>query len=98
MEGNPVNLDTALCILAECGSDNDPITYKGEYCDPRSLEETLTSHTPASEIRIKYFGGLKTREINGTLSGMVRDRKRLTGWEKPAPRDEDDERCEHCGR
>jgi hypothetical protein len=56
-----LSLHECVDLLGRFYSDQDPITWKGEYTTPDGL--------------IDYFGGKKCRLIkNGTLTGMLADR------------------------
>jgi hypothetical protein len=80
-----MNLSRAVQDLEENGSSQDPIWYKGEETTPEQLEWKVSDNrhggmAAASKIRITYYGYVKgdcLKKVNGTLSGMVRDRRIL---------------------
>lgn len=62
--------------LYRLDSDQDPITYRGKETTPQELHYELNDLQPASGIRIGYYAK-KGWIQNGTLTGMLADRKRL---------------------
>jgi hypothetical protein len=83
-------LDSAVDLLDDLCSHQDPILYKGAETTPEELDYLLTDpYLLAKDIRISYYGGAPFRLIHGTLSGMVADRKRLVGVRWPASHRED---------
>jgi len=81
-----MDVKDAAKILADCYSGDDPISVKlpdGKWheTEPSSLACTDLEWEDAKKVRVKYYGTSKkdgkTRLINGTLSGMVKDRQRL---------------------
>jgi len=67
----------AVRDLEKHGSDNDPINYRGDEITPQDLLARLDDRTLAGGIRINYWGKQSARKKDGTLSGMVTDRRKL---------------------
>lgn len=83
----------------ELGSAHDPIFVRGEETTPTDLEGTNWPFEDTTSIRISYFtvrNGKARLLKNGTLSGMVRDRKRKSPPFKSKYRGSP--RCPHCKR
>lgn len=85
MKPHEMSVDRAIQDLEEHGSSQDPIFYKGQETTPEQLSWKvddgrcdLRGYTLAGEVRIGYYGGKDLHLIKrGTLSGMVKDRRRL---------------------
>lgn len=78
MRPQDMNLGEALLDLRRNGSEDDPIEYRGEETTPTQLEWKLGPLASARSTRISYSAsrrGRLTHIRNGTLSGMVRDRR-----------------------
>jgi hypothetical protein len=68
-------LEDARRILAELGSEHDPVFYKGEETTVADLA-LKTPNRRIHKIRLGYFAGRYTirRVENGTLAGMIHER------------------------
>jgi len=85
MRPNEMSVNRAIQDLEEHGSSQDPIWYQGEETTPEQLSwkvddgrSDLSGYVLAGDVRISYYGGKDLHLIKrGTLSGMVRDRRRL---------------------
>lgn len=83
MRPNEMDLARAVQDLEENGSSQDPIFLGGEETTPEQLEYVgklceLPGTPMAKDIKISYYGGKDLHLIKrGTLSGMVKDRRRL---------------------
>ncbi len=64
----------ALEALESAGSASDPILYRGE--ETTAVDLDLPSLDDASKVRIGYWGKGIRLVKRGTLSGMVRERRR----------------------
>lgn len=80
-----LSLRRAIELLEEAGSADDPVKYQGVETTPTQLEWELDWDKKAGDIRITYAGNSRT--VNGTLSGMVKNRRELMG----------NHRCPTCG-
>ena len=73
-----LTVSEAVALLAELGSSNDPIVYKGEETDPESLMyEHFPSGLDRESVRITYWGVRKpnpkrSNRRHGPLSRCVK--------------------------
>lgn len=76
----PMSVGTAIKLLENCGSEDDPIIFRGVNTTPRELGyafSDLDESDRASGVRITYYDNDEDGmgiHVNGTLSGMVRRR------------------------
>lgn len=87
-----MTVEGAVQTLDRLGSAHDPIHFRGEEITPDDLPYLIKPYRSAV-LRIRYWTVRdgKPRMLNGTLSGMVRDRKRDSPPFKRQP-------CPTCGR
>lgn len=89
-----MTVQSAVEELEELASGHDPIIHRGEDTTPLDLADRYGYDCLASAFRISYFS-LRNGKVsllkNGTLGGMIRDRRRSTPPFKKHP-------CPTCGR
>ena len=74
-----MTLQSAVEELSRLGSNDDPIVYRGDDTTPQELADRWGYDALAANFRISYYSvrAGKVRLLkNGTLGGMIRDRKR----------------------
>ncbi len=64
--------------MDELGCSNDPITYQNRKMDVTQLGYELEHVTDIAGIKITYYDGFKNTWVAGTLSSMLKERKRPT--------------------
>jgi hypothetical protein len=94
-----MDLIDAVRALGRLGSANDPIMFRGEEVIPEDLPFCLEPTRSAASVRLAYWSVRSGRArliTRGTLSGMLRDRKRQNPPFKGKHAVK--RRCPHCKR
>lgn len=65
-----------LRSLENHGSDEDPITHEGKETTPRRMSYDYHDTDEAGSIPISYYADTKRGWIDGTLGGMMRNRRK----------------------
>lgn len=73
-----MTLDNAVSELEHFASDEDPIRYHRRDTTARDLLYELPPRTNVASFRIDYYGA-EGWVKGGTMTGMIRDRRKLLG-------------------
>lgn len=74
--------DQAKAFLERVDSSDDPVIFPDlatfKYSTVRDLADEMP-YVDSKKLRVTYYSNKKQKEITGTLSGMVNDRRALYG-------------------